>query len=324
MSHRLKSSVLPLLWDTAPAAVDPITGTPGPDRNLRGTEQNDVINGLAGNDRLYGLAGADRLNGGGGKDELYGGTGNDRLVLSLGADSINGGLGIDTLDASKLGFGVQVNATASSQGFPSLAANTIKLSNGILQTVTGNWTLNGGLGNDSLHSGHGDTVLYGGAGNDVLDGMDGSNRLYGGDGDDYLEGGLNDAQMFGGNGNDRFTVGAQNFPGTHTARGGNGSDFFSILKAGHFAYGGAGQDTFRFGFANGGKIQDFQAGIDICDLQAFLDSEPEAVTFDDIRGMMTNEGGNTLLKADFVTRKNFEFLFIGVTPDEFSARDFLL
>jgi Ca2+-binding RTX toxin-like protein len=71
-------------------------------------------------------------------------------------------------------------------------------------TLTGNDTLNGGIGND---------VLYGQGGNDTLNGGDGDDLLHGGDGVDNLNGGI---------GNDTLIIG---FGGTgHVVNGGDGSD----------------------------------------------------------------------------------------------------
>ena len=77
-----------------------ILGTPGSD-SLHGTEQADVLVGLAGNDRLRavdtGYVG-DTLNGGPGNDTLLGAFQSDTLFGGPGADTLNGGPSADWLD----------------------------------------------------------------------------------------------------------------------------------------------------------------------------------------------------------------------------------
>jgi Ca2+-binding RTX toxin-like protein len=62
-----------------------------------GLEGDDVIRGLGGNDVLRGGAGNDRIRGGRGRDRVYGGKGHDRLWGQSGSDRIVGGLGRDRL-----------------------------------------------------------------------------------------------------------------------------------------------------------------------------------------------------------------------------------
>ncbi|MCU0523791.1 MAG: right-handed parallel beta-helix repeat-containing protein [Elainella sp. Prado103] len=63
--------------------------------SLRGTLQNDLLDGKGGNDYLLGRDGNDRLIGGGGSDLFNGERGNDRLISGAGNDSMTGGLGND-------------------------------------------------------------------------------------------------------------------------------------------------------------------------------------------------------------------------------------
>ncbi|WP_206781063.1 calcium-binding protein [Chromatium okenii] len=77
---------------TATGAVVHVTavadkGTPGNDSNLKGTADNDYIDGLTGNDSLTGLAGNDTLNGGAGNDTLNGGVGSDSMIGGNGSDT---------------------------------------------------------------------------------------------------------------------------------------------------------------------------------------------------------------------------------------------
>jgi hypothetical protein len=67
---------------------DVICGLDGNDR-IRGRGGNDVIRGGRGNDRLYGNRGADRISGQSGNDRIVGGAGRDRLNGNAGRDSLS-------------------------------------------------------------------------------------------------------------------------------------------------------------------------------------------------------------------------------------------
>jgi Ca2+-binding RTX toxin-like protein len=76
-----------------------ITGTPGNDNNLVGTNGPDKICGLGGNDTLRGRKGNDELIAGPGTDEAYGEKGTDSLDTQDGVngnDLAKGGKGSDT------------------------------------------------------------------------------------------------------------------------------------------------------------------------------------------------------------------------------------
>ena len=73
---------------------------------LKGTDQADVLSGLAGNDEIYGGStntadqtgtGRDQLYGGDGDDTLYGGDGDDNLFGDADVDTLYGEAGDDTL-----------------------------------------------------------------------------------------------------------------------------------------------------------------------------------------------------------------------------------
>ena len=73
-----------------------IRGTDEDDR-LNGTRRRDVICGLGGNDVIRGRGGNDVIRGGRGNDRLYGNRGNDRITGQSGNDRIVGGAGFDRL-----------------------------------------------------------------------------------------------------------------------------------------------------------------------------------------------------------------------------------
>ena len=107
-------------------------GTTGDNPSLTGTDDADLMLGLAGDDTLTGDAGDDTLYGGGGGDTLTGGAGDDTLYGGGHGDTLTGGAGEDTLYGHK-----------------------------------GDDTLEGGIGADTLEGGTGADTLEGGAGADT-------------------------------------------------------------------------------------------------------------------------------------------------------------
>jgi Ca2+-binding RTX toxin-like protein len=78
------------------------TGTDG-DNKFRGTNRQDVYDGLGGDDQIMGFGGNDILNGGKGSDDIYGGAGNDKINGGSGVDFIWGDMGADILTGGKGG-----------------------------------------------------------------------------------------------------------------------------------------------------------------------------------------------------------------------------
>jgi Ca2+-binding RTX toxin-like protein len=77
---------------------DVICGLGGDDR-IRGLGGNDVIRGGGGNDRIRGGRGRDRLDGGKGDDRVFGQSGRDRLTGGAGKDRLYGNAGNDSFSA---------------------------------------------------------------------------------------------------------------------------------------------------------------------------------------------------------------------------------
>jgi Ca2+-binding RTX toxin-like protein len=88
------TNVKPTNTPTTTSASSKQNGTLGDD-NIRGTDQNDVLVGLAGNDTITGQAGDDNIDGSEGNDYLIGGPGADTLSGSLGQDNFVCGPGKD-------------------------------------------------------------------------------------------------------------------------------------------------------------------------------------------------------------------------------------
>ncbi len=198
---------------------------------LAGTEGEDRLRGTADDDLLDGGDGADRLNGGNGNDELFGGAGGDRLNGGRGNDILVGGIGDDRLhgggDADLLLGGDGDDRLGGGAGDDSLDGDA------------GNDRLNGGDGDDEMFGGAGDDRLNGGDGEDSLDGGEGDDRLNGGDGDDVLDAGDGENRLNGGSGNDILVAGL----GNDRLNGGAGNDRLDGGMGDDRLVGGRGDDT---------------------------------------------------------------------------------
>ncbi|MDW5318253.1 calcium-binding protein [Rhizobium sp. PL01] len=157
-----------------------IRGTENDDL-LLGTPEDDIIDALGGDDIVYGRESDDIIAGGEGDDTLLGGDGDDILYGGAGDDRLFGGNGNDILFG---GYGDDQ-----------------------LYGETGDDVLIAGAGDDVASGGSGDDKLFGENGNDELTGDAGKDLLDGGDGDDMLTGGTGDDVVIAGAGNDRVIVG---------------------------------------------------------------------------------------------------------------------
>lgn len=159
--------------------VATIVGTDGDDPELVGTDERDVIVGLAGDDVIRGLGGDDLIcagpgdddvRGGGGADEIHGQGGADRLRGNADRDVIKGGSGPDRIWGGGAADRLRGNGNAD--------------------------VVRGGSGADNIK---------GGAGNDDLRGNGGRDRIRGNNGADDLDGGRGVDNCAGGSGNDVLT-----------------------------------------------------------------------------------------------------------------------
>jgi Ca2+-binding RTX toxin-like protein len=115
----------------------------GPDNDfLKGTSDDDTINGNGGDDLILGAPGNDLLNGGTGDDRLFGDEGNDTLFGASGADFLKGSLGDDLLSGGEEGD--------------------------TLLGDSGKDTLLGDGGDDFLDGGADADLMFGGSGSDIF------------------------------------------------------------------------------------------------------------------------------------------------------------
>lgn len=105
--------------------------------------------------------------------------------------------------------------------------------------------INGNAGADTVRGGGGDDWVVGGKDNDVVAGEGGNDLVYGNLGDDSCDGGDGNDIVRGGQGDDQV-------------KGNNGDDYLSGDKGNDTMIGGAGADTFHsFGDAGIDRVMDF-------------------------------------------------------------------
>ncbi|MES9843765.1 MAG: cadherin domain-containing protein, partial [Candidatus Sedimenticola sp. 6PFRAG5] len=158
-----------------------------------GTDDDDVIDGIAGDDKLRGGEGDDVILGGGGEDKLYGDEGSDRLDGGDRSDKMYGGEGDDTLIGGE-----------------------------------GKDKMYGDEGHDTLIGGEGNDKMYGGEGHDRFVGGEGDDKMYGGEGDDRFVGGEGDDKAEGGAGSDTYE--ADPFGGSDYFSGGEGGGWTDVIQ----------------------------------------------------------------------------------------------
>ncbi len=144
-------------------AGDNILSGLGGNDMLYGNDGNDTLLGGDGDDTLFGGNGNDRLEGGAGADKLYGGTGSDYIIAASG-DVIDGGDGIDTVDFSAAASGVS-GAGVNVENVIGSAFN-----DSLTIVASGDYSLHGGGGNDTLTANGGNNLIDGGTGADVMAG----------------------------------------------------------------------------------------------------------------------------------------------------------
>jgi len=205
----------------------------------------------------------------------------DRLSLTGVSNPVNGSV---TFSNGNVIFTPSTNFTGDasfdysiSDGFGGTSSATVSVAVGGTQTGgSGNDTLTGTPGNDSLNGGNGNDSLIGNAGNDTLIGGNGTDFLVGSAGNDLLNGDNGSDTLTGGLGNDTLT-------------GGNGQDIFVFAP-------GEGIDT----------INDFQLGTDKIGLTEGLTFGNlsfwgnEILIGSDVLAVLTGVNTNTLTASNFL------------------------
>lgn len=184
----------------------------------------------------------------------------DRLSINVDKENVN----IYVYD----GDDVVVTEKASNYTmYGGLGDDTLSGNSGMdtLYGEDGNDKLYGSGGNDALYGGLGNDRPYGGPGNDYLEGNLGEDYLNGGDGEDILEGGEGNDELYGQGGNDELIGGLGNdklygSAGNDVLDGGGGEDYLD---------GGYGNDTYIYkrGYGNDKINNAFALATDVDEIR---------------------------------------------------------
>ncbi len=205
--------------------------------SVTGSTGDDTITGGAGNDILIGGAGDDTITAGTGLDSLTGDAGNDVFIFdSTSADTIDGGIGTDSIvltgnvvmsaiDFNNITNIEEVTLANTTSNVAITTQNTLVSSAAILifdastlttgtlnflgtNEIDGQFSVTGGIANDTIVGGALADTLIGGEGNDALTGGAGGDSITGGLGNDTLDGGTGNDTLTGDVGNDIYVVDA--------------------------------------------------------------------------------------------------------------------
>ena len=249
---------------------DAFLGGPGAD-HLRGASGDDLIFGGEDQDFIQGGNGADYLSGGGDADKIFGGDGSDIIYGGSGMDLIYGDLGLVSISPQTwLQLSTNLPSNWRQQAF-AVSGNSVP--------PTGDDSIWGGSGSDSLHGLGGDDRLYGGSGADTMTGGDGADRLFGELGNDWMQGGDGDDQLVGGVGLD-VLFGAV---GDDELHGGDGDDWLAGGPGTDDLNGGIGNDRYEYLAGDGWDlIREMTAAPDAAN-QIYFNSGDYAVSYQWLR-----------------------------------------
>lgn len=174
------------------------------------SNDNYVVDGLAGNDMITTAGGNDVIRGSAGNDTLDGGAGNDVFVYvsgNNGADIVEGGLGNDEIRAQQTNAVIGLSSvsgveTITANGFEGvrivggLGGDTLNFTNVALINIR---AIDGGGGNDTITGSAAADTIIGGSGSDSLSGGGGDDRfeVVGTSGFDSYDGGEGNDTIFG-------------------------------------------------------------------------------------------------------------------------------
>jgi Ca2+-binding RTX toxin-like protein len=270
-----------------PATTDVELDGYGSSETLLGGAGDDLLSAGAGANSLAGGDGDDSLVSNRGDDTLFGGLGNDLFRINPGPDPVvvDPG-GFNTLDFSIAALPVNINLgldsgqvqdvdSANDQvslngQFDGLIASpkggniTANDGNDLIYATTGNTTITGGAGSDSLVGGSGNDIIYATTGNTTITGGSGSESLVGGSGNDIIysttgnttiTGGSGHETLVGGQGNDIIysTTGNTTITGgsgSESLVGGSGNDIIYSTTGNTTITGGSGHETLVGGQGN--------------------------------------------------------------------------
>lgn len=206
-------------------------------------------------DELGFAAGAERIviNGNNGNDHI---TINDIDDVGFNVIFVNGNNGHDTISAAGANIGNVPLAIDGGTGNDTITGSTggDTISGGdgddLIDGAEGDDSIFGGDGDDDLDGGAGDDtvagnfgvdVILGSAGDDLLDGGFGNDVIFGGDGDDTANGGFGNDNIVGNAGDDQLNGEVDN----DTLTGGSGNDILDGGRSNDTINGNSGNDRLR-------------------------------------------------------------------------------
>jgi len=196
--------------------VENFIGGSGND-SVKGSDQNNLIEGRGGSDSLIGMLGDDTLDGG---------EGNDTVGDIGGADLFIGGIGFDAVDYrfDTANLILSIDGVANESGG---TADGDNISLDIERVIggSGNDFITGSAAANSIPAGPGNDTVFGGLGDNSIDGSEGNDSLAGEGGNDVLTGGVGNDTMTGGGGDDVFIA---NDGVADTLDGGSGTDSATV------------------------------------------------------------------------------------------------
>ncbi len=136
--------------------------------------------------------------------------------------------------------------------------------NDIIYATTGNTTITGGSGSESIVGGSGNDIIYATTGNTTITGGSGQETIVGGSGNDIIYATTGNTTITGGSGTESITGGSGNDiiyattgnttitggSGTESITGGSGNDIIYATTGNTTITGGAGQETIVGGSGN--------------------------------------------------------------------------
>jgi Ca2+-binding RTX toxin-like protein len=171
-----------------PVPPEILTGTSGNDNLQANSNENWVVDGLAGNDTITTLGGNDVITGGAGNDTVSAGAGDDIIRFAgtgEGFDNVNGGAGTDRIEAAAKGTKIGLTSVTGVEVITANGLANVTIVGGTANdtldftgvTLTGIASINGGAGNDTILGSAGADVIIGFTGADILTGNGGADTF---------------------------------------------------------------------------------------------------------------------------------------------------
>ncbi len=158
-------------------------------------------------------------------------------------------------------------------------------------------TIEGGSGADTMYGGNGPDTMYGGNGPDTMYGGNGPDTMYGGNGPDMMYGGNGPDLIYAGNGNDTIQGGS----GPDTIYAGSGVDLIKGGSGPETIVGGAGNSTIQVGTGptliqdNGVAGHDTVVGFDQAHGDGITFAGQDTTSIDHVVATAQVSGGNTTI-----------------------------